>query len=255
VLEEVEHWIHKGIEATRKQLPGIASQLRLTLRERREQEKKWSQVAAYYAEDFFDRPGASTLRDLLKAAKRAGVEAEVRAGAFRYLETGALPHAMKPIKKKGEVPAWPLPACEAKGLEERRATTAPITHALIDIAIDEKRPEDVLRWYDRQEPRKMPAWGYGWRDDDRIAIAVVDAYPERAITIWKSMVESQLRHAEVRAYEAAAIYLRKIHSASKKHGREQEWRTYLAALRQANLRRPRLVQILDSLTGKPIVEL
>ena len=60
---------------------------------------------------------------------------------------------------------------------------------------------------------------------------------------------------EVRAYETAAIYLRKIHSASKKQGQEREWKTYLADLRQANLRRPRLVQILDSLTGKPIVEL
>lgn len=68
------------------------------------------------------------------------------------------------------------------------------------------------------------------------------------------MVESQLVHAEVRAYETAAIDLRKIHSASKKQGQGQEWKTYLATLRQANLRRPRLVQILDSLTGKPIVE-
>ena len=84
---------------------------------------------------------------------------------------------------------------------------------------------------------------------------MVDAYPDRAIAIWKKLVESQLVHAEVRAYETAAIYLRKVHSACKKHERDQEWKTYLATLRQANLRRPRLVQILDSLTGRPIVEL
>ena len=51
-----------------------------------------------------------------------------------------------------------------------------------------------------------------------------------------------------------ATRLRKVHSTSKKQGHEQEWKTYLATLRQANLRRPRLVQILDSLTGKLIVE-
>lgn len=79
---EVEEWIQKGIAATQKNSPGIASQLRLALWERREQEKNWLQVAAFYAEDFFNRPGAATLRDLQKAAKRAGVEAEVRAGAF-----------------------------------------------------------------------------------------------------------------------------------------------------------------------------
>jgi uncharacterized Zn finger protein len=74
----MEQWIHSGIAATRKRSPGIASQLRLALRERREQQKNWPQVAAFYAEDFFDQPGARTLSELQKAAKRAGVEAEVR---------------------------------------------------------------------------------------------------------------------------------------------------------------------------------
>lgn len=253
--QEMEQWIQKGIATTHKQSPGIASQLRLALRERREQEKNWSQVAAFYAEDFFDHPGAATLHDLQKVAKRAGVEAEVRAGAFHYLETGIMPQTLKPTKKTGGVPAWPLPECEVKETDERRETTAPMIHALIDIAIAEKRPDEVLRWYDQPAPSKSPAWGYGWRDDDRIATAVVDAYPDRAITIWKKMADAQIKHVEVRAYETAAIYLRKVHSACKKHGQEQEWKTYLATLRQANLRRPRLVQTLDSLTGKPIVEM
>lgn len=254
--QEVEQWIYKGIAATHKQSPGIASQLRLALRERREQEKKWPQVAAFYAEDFFDRPGAATLRDLQKAAKRAGVEAEVRAGVFHYLETGTLPHTLKPTKKAGGVPAWPLPECEVKETDGQRETTAPMRHALIDIAIEEKRPDEVLRWYDHPAPSTTPAWGYGWRDDtDRIATAVVSAYPDRAIALWKKMVEAQIKQVEVRAYETAATYLRKVHSAYKKHGQEQEWKDYVASLRQANLRRPRLVQILDSLTGKPIVEM
>jgi uncharacterized Zn finger protein len=253
--QEMEQWIHRGIKATQKQSPGIASQLRLVLRERREQEKNWPQVAAFYAEDFFDHPGAQTLTELQKAAKRAGVAAAVRAGAFYYLETGILPQTKKPTKKTSDVPVWPLPECEVKGMSERRAATAPLIDALIDIAIAEKRPDDVLRWYDQREPRKIPAWGYSGSDEDRIATAVVDAHPDRAVAIWKKLVESQLVHAEVRAYETAAIYLRKIHRACTKHGQGQEWKTYLATLRQANLRRPRLVQILDSLTGRPIVDL
>ncbi len=253
--QEMEQWIHKGIAATRKQSPGIASQLRLALRERREQEKNWPQVAAFYAEDFFDQPGARTLIELQKAAKRAGVEAKVRAGAFHYLETGALPQATKPTKKTVGLLPWPLPECEVKGMEERRGTTAPMRHALIDIAIAEKRPDEVLRWYEQPEPHKTPTGGYVWSNDDRIATAIVAAYPDRAIAIWKKLVESQLVHAEVRAYESAATYLRKIRDASKKPERAREWATYLAALRQTHLRRPRLVQILDSLTGQPIVEI
>jgi uncharacterized Zn finger protein len=72
---------------------------------------------------------------------------------------------------------------------------------------------------------------------------------------WKKMAEGQVKQVQVRTYETAATYLRKVHSAYKQHEQEQEWKDYLATLRQANLRRPRLVQILDSLTGKPIVEM
>ncbi|NOT56800.1 MAG: SWIM zinc finger domain-containing protein, partial [Deltaproteobacteria bacterium] len=253
---EVEEWIRKGIAATHQQSPGIAAQLRNTLRERREEQQQWPQVAAFYAEDFFDRPGAATLRDLLKAAKHAGVEADVRAGAFHYLETGVRPQTLKPAKKTGALPAWPLPACEVPEIGEgRTAMAAPMRQALIDIAIDEKQPDEVLRWYDQPAPNKTSAWGYGWQDDDRIATAVVSAHPDRAIAMWKKMVDAQIQQVQVRAYETAATYLRKIHSAYKKHDREQEWKDYLAALRQANLRRPRLVQILDGLTGKRIVEM
>src|SRR2546428_27401 len=53
--EEAEQWIHKGIKATQKQWPGIASQLRTALREMREKEKDWLRVAAFYAEDFFQQ--------------------------------------------------------------------------------------------------------------------------------------------------------------------------------------------------------
>ena len=253
--EEMEQWMHKGIAATHQQSPGIMSRLRTALRERREQQKNWPQVAAFYAEDFFDRPGAATLHDLLKAAKHAGVETEVRAGAFHYLETGVLPRTLKPTKKTGDLPAWPLPACEVQETGTRRvATPPPMRQALIDIAIDEKRPDEVLRWYDAPAP--SPTWAYqGWGDAGRIATAVASAYPDRAITIWKKMAEGQIKLVQVSAYETAATYLRKIHSTYKKHDREQEWKEYLAFLRQANLRRPRLVQILDGLTGKRIVEM
>jgi uncharacterized Zn finger protein len=224
------------------------------LRERREQEKNWLQVAAFYAEDFFQQPGAHTFHELEKAAKRAGVAPAVRTAALRYLETGIRPQATQKEKKSAGIPPWPLPDCEIKSPKERREAPAPMTDALIDIAIAEKRPDEVVRWYDQRKQPQAPTWGYGWGNDDRIAEAIAGAYPDRAIAIWKGTIEAELKHAQVRAYETAAVYLRKVRSTLKKQGQEQEWKKYITALRQANLRRPRLVEILDGLEGRPIVE-
>jgi uncharacterized Zn finger protein len=83
---------------------------------------------------------------------------------------------------------------------------------------------------------------------------VVDAYPDRAIAIWKKIAEGQIAVTQVKAYETAAGYLRKVHRTLKKLRKEQEWKEYLAALRQANARKPRLVEILDGLAGRRIID-
>ena len=247
--EEAEQWIHRGIKATQKRWPGITSELRTALREMREREKDWPRVAAFYAEDFFQQPSLHTFQELQKAAERAGVWPAVRAAAMHYLETGKLPQK---AKEQG-IPPWPLPETGLPALAERQQLPAPMTETLIDIAIAEKRPDEVIRWYDQRKPRSA-AWGYGWFDDDRIAQAVADTYPDRALAIWRKMAEDQIALTKTSAYETAAGYLRKIHRVLEKLDREQEWKDYLAALRQANARKPRLVEILGSLTGHRIIE-
>ncbi|MBI3304205.1 MAG: SWIM zinc finger domain-containing protein [Deltaproteobacteria bacterium] len=247
--EEAEQWIHKGIKATQKKLPGIASQLRTALREMREKEKDWLRVAAFYAEDFFQQPALHTFQELQKATERAGVWPAVRAATMHYLETGKLPQK---AKEQG-IPPWPLPETGLPALAERQKLPAPMTETLIDLAIAEKRPDEVIRWYDQRKPRSV-AWGYGWFDDDKIAAAVVDTYPDRALAIWKKIAESQIALTQTRAYETAAGYLRKVHRVLKKLDKEQEWQSYLAELRQANARKPRLVEILDSLKGRRVIE-
>lgn len=142
--KEAEEWIHKGINATQPRLPGIADQLRTALREMREKEKNWPQVAAFYAEDFFHGPGVHTLRELQKAAERAKVWPAVEAAARHYLETGELPQSTKRTKKGQTIPPWPLPECEVKDTTERQPTDAPMLNVLIDLAIDEKQPDKVL---------------------------------------------------------------------------------------------------------------
>ena len=252
--EEAEKWIHKGIKATQQRWPGIADQLRTAWREIREREKNWSQVAALYADKFFQQPGLQSFRELQKAATRAKVWPAVETAARHYLETGELPQVSQSAKKK-KTHSWPLPECEVKDTTARRPTEAPMLGALIDIAIDEKRPDKVLHWYDQ---RKKPTartygWGYGYFDEDRIAQAVVEAYPDRAIAMWKEIAETQIAQTNVRAYETAASYLRKIQAVLKKRKKEQEWKEYLATIRQANLRKPRCVEILDRLENRRIL--
>jgi uncharacterized Zn finger protein len=253
---DAEQWIHKGIAATQKQLPGIATQLRTALRELRERQKNWPWVAAFYAEEFFQHPGAHTFLELQKVATKAGAWPAVRAAIMNYLETGELSQTPKRTKKGQTIPPWPLPETGLPAPPERQRSPAPMTDALIDIAIAEKKPDEVIRWYDQRKPRPVSGWGwgYGGSDETRIAEAVVDAYPDRAIAIWKKIAEGQIAVTQVRAYETAAGYLRKVQRVLKKLKREQEWNEYLAALRQANKRKPRCVEILDGLGGRRIID-
>ena len=102
-----------------------------------------------------------------------------------------------------------------------------LDHLKNDIAIAEKRPDDVIRWYDKHEPKGMGGWWSG-SYDDKVAGALVDHYPDRALGIWKKLAETEIALAKPKAYGAAAGYLRKAHRVLKKLGREKEWQGYLA---------------------------
>ena len=124
-----------------------------------------------------------------------------------------------------------------------------MTDTLIDIAIADRRPAEVIRWYDERKPRSV-----GWIDDDKIAQAVADAYPDRALAIWKKMAESQIALTGTRAYETAAGYLRKVYRLLTKLERKEEWKSYLSELRRSNARKRRLLEILDRLEERRIID-
>ena len=242
--EEAEQWIFKGMRATQKQWPGIAKRLKDTLREMREKEGDWLKVTAFRAEDFIQSSSLPTFQDTKKAAEKAKVWPEVRAAALRYLEIGKVPQSD---------PSWPLPETGVKEDRETRKNEFPMTDVLIDIAIEEKRPDDVLKWYDHSRSKKRVFWGGGGYQEDKIAGAVVDLYPDRAIAIWKNLAEKQIALTQPKAYETAAVYLRKVHNFLKKLERENEWKGYLSELRKTNARKKRLIQILDRLDSRRII--
>ena len=252
--QEAEQWIHTGIRATKAQWPGIANELRTAFREIREQERNWPCVAAFYAEDFVQHPALHTFQMLQTAAEQAGVGPAVRAAALHYLKTGELPWAIKRKRKKHNIPRWPLPETGVEGITDYDRPPAPMLETLIDLAIAEKQPDEILCWYDQRKPTGGEGARYLWGNDDKIAEAIVETYPERAIAIWKQTAQAHIALTNVKAYETAAAYLRKVQRVLKRHKREPEWKTYLAELRDSHTRKRRLLEILDGLEGRRIIE-
>lgn len=238
-----EQWIKKGIQATDKKWPGIAGQLRESLREIREKQGDWLQAAALRADDFFINPSLATFQELKVAARKSKAWDKVKPLVLNYLETGKIP-------KPGS--SWPLPETDIPQTKEHRPKRFPEIETLIDIAIDEKRPDDVIRWYDQRKPREF-YWGWSDSRDDKVARAIVDRYPGRAVEIWKKMAEKLIAEVKPKAYEEAAIYLGKIQRVLKKK-KNKEWQKYILEIRHEHARKRKLLEILDGLNDKRIVD-
>jgi len=190
-VDEAEDWAQRGYGAVVQSQRGTASRLRDQLREIARGRKDWQLVAAYAAEEFFELPGVERLAKLFAAARKAKCEERVRAAALRFLETGRLPSLKGKSRKKGA--AWPLPdtglVAEPEDPEHPRG---PYLDVLRDLAIDEGRAEDVLRWHDR-----IPSFGRTGRrhcgeDGVRVARAVADEFPDRAIELYLEAAESAI---------------------------------------------------------------
>jgi uncharacterized Zn finger protein len=239
---EAEEWLRKGVKVTQDKLPGISSSLKKELLNIRQQKRDWPFVAALRAEDFFADPGLQVFKDLHAACEKAKVWGKVRDVCMTFLETGVLP---------GGKTGWPLPETGFGKPEKARRGKPPLTEILIDIAIDEKRVDDIVRWHEVHKQNKN-AWPDAHRDDE-VATAIAQKYPERAIAIWKKIAEWYISQTNVGAYGEAVTYLKKARKALDGLGKQPDWASYLANLTELNKRKSRLVQMLNALSGKPIL--
>ena len=240
--EDAEHWIQEGIQVTKEKWPGIASGLRDKLREIRTVEKNWTAVAAMQVEEFVRHSSRKGFTDCKKASGRVKAWPKVRESLLRYLEKGELPWEQK---------GWPLPESGLDQPDADQRKRFPLVDDLIDIAILEKKPDQVLRWYD-QRPKVRFGW-YGG-DEDAIAIAVQVHAPDRAVEIWKNKAEQLIAQVKPSAYQEAAKYLRKAAKVMRRGKKRVEWENYLKELREQHVRKRRLIEILDGLDEKPIVK-
>ncbi len=241
--DEALQWISRGIAETEETVPGIADKLWVILREMREEEGNWPAVAAIHAEAFFREPTYPAFRDLEEASRRAGVRDEVRDAAMRYLITGERPPA------GGGVIPGVLPDTGMGIRSPRWEITAPVTDTLIEIAIAENKPDEVLRWHDRWEEDGISRY-LRHNLEDRVAAAVVDTYPERAIAIWRKKAETLIAQTRPQSYEESLRYLRKLWS----HMEAPKWEEYRAELRRKHARKRRFLEVLDRVEDRRIIE-
>jgi uncharacterized Zn finger protein len=166
-----------------------------------------------------------------------------------------------PVRVKTD-PAWPLPVPDSlTPLLERRgqfdSTPRPHLEVLLEMAIAAKRPDEVLRWYGKMaagRPKAGPYYGGSFGYADRVAEAVAKSHPERAIAIYRDALNALLPQAQLSAYESAAAYLRKLRPIYEDTGRAGEWKALIASIRQTYGNRPRFMDILDGVEGRPIVQ-
>ena len=250
--EEAKNWCQKAITNTDPNHLGNISDIEDRLRTIQEKTGDYLSAAAFYADDFFSNPSLHTFQELCKSAQKAKVGPAVEAWARYFLETGHLPRT-KGRKRKGEPnDKWPLPETRLK--KDIDPSEGPMIHLLIELAIAEKKPTEVLKWYDIKPSTTNYTWGYMYTPSLNVAQAIKEKYPDRAIEIWKEMAESAISRVQVSGYQEAGTYLREVRDTLKRLNREKEWEAYLSELRNENKRRPRCLEVLDGLAGKRIID-
>jgi uncharacterized Zn finger protein len=238
-LDDAERWAVEGIGRV-DQYEG--ERLCKLLCQAAHKRRDWPRVAAFTAEKFFESPDVPSFQELMKAAQKASCEPAVRVAALHFLETGQRPGG-------GEQPAldWPLPAVPRPKPDPRHARWSgrpgPHFPVLIDLAIAEKRPDDVLHWYERlRKERKRPEWETQDDYTSRVADAIAEAHPERALGLYRELIAALIKATH---YESAAPFLERVRDLLVARGRQSDWATYLAGLRGNDRRKRRLMAVLD----------
>lgn len=295
-FDDAERWAREGIEQTYEKLPGIAFRLADKLVDLARSREQWDVVAARAACQFFCSPSVKSFQDLVGAAEEAKCGTSVRRRAEQFLETGiapircqtaSAPAATSTLKNKGARSAkqgfaapstsptlgficedgWPLPLPDylaaaflrTHGHHDRQRDHRDV---LVDLAIAEQRPDQVLRWYDlivADEKSKLgsapraSAWNPATALASRVAAAVAKSHPERALEAYHLELESHLPHASQHAYESATACLRKMRPIMQSLDRDELWIELVKNIREKYRNRPRFMETLDKLECRPIV--
>ncbi len=240
--ESARKWCVRGFNKTVKRAPGIAAELQERLREMAQEEEDFSLVAAYRAADFFYRPGRQTYLDLRKASQFINKWPIIRNLVLNYLQTGVRPDFGEKRDR-----TWPLPEPEVQRSQDQSKHVPnrfPDIRLLMDIAILEERNYDVVSLYN--ELRKKDHW-YGETTDNSVAQAVAASHPHVALQIWEKIVDNLIAQVKPKAYQEAAVYLRRMRVVYEQTCSLEKGRKYIHQLRVTHKAKRRLMEVLDNL--------
>lgn len=229
-------WVQEGLQRTKN---NSDSSLRTRLETILSSTKDYNALALYYTEEFVARPTEETFLDCKKSASRIKKWTKVRPHLMEYLETGTYPW---------DGNDWPLAVSSMKidrsGPYRRKF---PHKDALIEIAILEKDPVQVLKWFDSIKPTDFLFSEFSLS----VAESVKDHAPERSLSIWKKEVDSNIARTNNAGYSDAIDSLNKIRELLLKKKRKKEWELYIQDLRTTHVRKRKLMEYLDDFENTP----
>ncbi|MCP3981459.1 MAG: SWIM zinc finger domain-containing protein [bacterium] len=252
----------QGLDATSPRYAGVVRDLQDLLCEIAVNKGDSMLPASVAADRFFRWPSVDSYRELLQAAEKTDHIQTVQKAAQAFLECGRRPDRPRDGgRSKQGTSRWPLPEPpqpDAQQNEGRSERVGPHFDVLIDLAIDEKRPDDVLVWFDRRDANNPSTarrrQSHAFRDYARVAKAVEGAHPDRAIEIYVRLANAVAAETNPKTYPEAGAYLKRVKSLLKKSGRAQDWPRIIGDFRTENRRKRRLMEVLDGIEGRPIVK-
>jgi len=238
-LDEAEEWARKSMSKSSDVRCGGTQKVL----EIRTLKKDWTFVAAFHAENFFADPSYRSLEQAREALQKIKLWDKLKPLILAFLETGGIPARGK---------NWPLPETGLQVMNSRNNGKPPYAEVLLELALRENNIENSIKWFEAYCRKEK--FYFDESLADRTAGLIAAGHPERSLVIWKGLAEKHTSQTGVSAYTQAAGYLRKMQKVMLKQNRRAEWEKYLAQIREQNKRKRRLLEILDRLSDKPIVE-
>jgi len=239
--DEAEKTIRDEIQRKENDKPWEAVSLHSDLLELLIMQKNWLSAATVSVERFIRQPSEKRFIECRNMCEKTGHWEKTRQYLILYLETAVLPWAHKD---------WSLPPSGLTMPDPDDKTHFPQLMNLIDIAIIEKQPAQVLKWYDqltRQGSRFIRA------NHDKVAMAVKEYDPLRAVSLWKKIAEHHISLVKPKAYLDAAKALKMAARVMEGQNKQAEWLSYLNQLKKTHKRKTRLMEVIDRLENNSIM--